>query len=398
MTRLSGNNNRFARLGRAVAQAVVVTLLAFLLSALVIEPLSFSTMSLFSAPEKSDFEVTDLYAQVADRRPVRTLDPNIVIVDIRHSDRSEITDIIETVSLCGPRAIGLDVMFEERRDSLIDSRLAAAIAGAAPIVLPVGLAHSDTDDSFSVQETPFFTREEIPGVTFAASNLPGKFDGATIREFATIFPTADGRSFDSFPLALARIAAPEAAERLLNRGNKMEYIDYSSREYTTLTPDQLADNAELLADKIVLIGAVTDAGDIHSTPINSYMSGLSIHAASLSTILGGKYYRPFDAVPDWVPACILCFLILLVRDLTRIEMRGILTRILQLIIVYFAVRLGYSLYVDRHIIFDFSYTLLMVVFGFFALDIWYGLEFCTTRAWRGLKNLRGRQINQLEKS
>ena len=50
-------------------------------------------------------------------------------------------------------------------------------------------------------------------------------------------------------------------------------------------------------------------------------------------------------------------------------------RIIQLGGLYIIIRVGYHLFIDRHIIVDFSYTLMMLTFGFFALDLWIGITY-----------------------
>ncbi len=124
---------------------------------------------------------------------------------------------------------------------------------------------------------------------------------------------------------------------------------------------------------------------MHSTPIHSYMSGMSIQAAATSTILRSKFYDSATSMPDWLPACILCFLIVLIREFSSARIRGLITRVLQLLVVYLAVRIGYSLYVDSNKIFNFAYIMLMVTFGLFAFDIWIGLEFLSTKLYGFIK-------------
>lgn len=359
---------------------------AFLISFFIVEPLSFSTMSVFSAPEKTDFSVTDLYAQVADRRPVRRLDNDIVIVDVGHADRLGIASILDEINLWGPRVVGLDVMIGKPLPS--DSILLRSLSSIERLILPITL-EQEKDSRFSVGQTPYFITDPLLShAEYAAVNLPAAFEGATIREFATVFPIiGSADSIPSFPLALARAYSPQSVKPLMDRGNNEEVIDYPSREFQILNADDLKEEGETLTDKIVIVGALSDSEDIHSTPINSYMSGLSIHAASTSTILGGRFYDPYSNIPAWLPACLLCFLILLTRELTKSHLRGLITRLLQLIFIYLAVRIGYSLYVDHHLIFNFTYTLLMVAFGFFAADIWSGLLYLGKISFIHLKNL-----------
>ena len=380
------NRNKRENLSRTVltgiARAAFVTLLAFLCSMLLLEPLSFSAMSIFSSPEKNDFSVTDLYAQVANQRPVRTLDPDIVLVDIGHADRNGIANIIEKVNFWNPRAVGVDILFGMPQSQ--DSLLINALENTPNLVLPIGLKSVD-NDRFRITDTPFF----YPSLkaVYAGSNFPASFDGGTIREFVTTFPLTDGKSIPSFSMALAKAYSPVSVESLLKRGRHLETIDYPSREFVILTADDIDNNGNLITDKIVIIGAVNDANDMHSTPINSYMDGMSIHAAATATIINGNLYDPVSNLPPWLPACILCFLVLLVREFTAAQLRGIIVRLLQLVIVYLAVRIGYDLYVDHNTIFNFSYTMLMVTFGLFAADIWIGIEYLGQKLYIFARNL-----------
>lgn len=364
-------------IGACVFQAAFVTTLAFCLAALIVQPLSFSVMSVFSAPEKNDFSVTDLYAQVADRRPVSVLDPDVVLVDIGTASRSEIAEALHIIAMNSPAAVGVDVMFSENRGGQ-DDALLQALADLPGCILPVSLAEDSVrhgkGKTFHVADSSYFMGSGLP-LKYAAANLPGKYEGATIREFSTGFTLSDGRHIDSFPVAVAAAASPEAVKELHDRNKPLEIIDFPSREYVTVGITELAGRGKELAGKIVLVGAKNDANDMHSTPIHSFMSGLSIHAAAVSTILDGRYYDTIEKFPDWLPACVLCFFILLLREFAGTALRGMVVRILQLLIVYFAVRVGYSLYVDHHIIFDFSYTMLMMMFGLCAADIWAGLRY-----------------------
>lgn len=140
-------------LAKRLYKAVGITALAFALSSVLLAPSSFSASTLVSAPEKNDFEMTDFYAIVADSRLVRTLDPDIVIVNIDNCDRNAIADVLEAVSLCNPAVVGLDVMFSDARDD--DDRLLAAIAECPNLILPAGVTTAD-DNRFILSDTVFF--------------------------------------------------------------------------------------------------------------------------------------------------------------------------------------------------------------------------------------------------
>lgn len=114
-----------------------ITLLALLLSMALEAPFSSSASAIFSNPEKNDFTLTDVYAQIADGRPVRKMEDRIAIVDIGLGGREEIADALELLQLCGVKAVGVDVNFEEPHED--DSRLLGAIASLPDIVLPLGV-------------------------------------------------------------------------------------------------------------------------------------------------------------------------------------------------------------------------------------------------------------------
>lgn len=353
-----------------IGRSALVTLLAFLLSLLLLEPISFSALSIFSAPEKNDFSITDLYTQIADRRPVRTLQQDIILVDIGTLDRSEIADLIEKINFWNPKVLAVDILFQKSMPG--DSKLTEAILNIKNPVIAIGLENFN-QNHFKISNVPYFYNELK--LNYAASNLPSQFDGGTIREFVTTYNLENNQEVNSFPTAVAKAYNPSSFSFLKLRKNHIEKIDFASKEFVVLSPDDIESNGELLTDKIVMIGAISDGSDMHSTPINSYMSGLYIQAFAVSTILSGDFFDNASSIPSWVPACLLCFLILLIRELTQSKLKGFLVRLLQFLVVYIAVWKGYSLYVDDHRIFDFSYTMLMVTFGLFAVDIWSGMEY-----------------------
>lgn len=365
-------------------KALGITMLAFLLSMLIVSPFSASTTAVFATPESGgDFNMSDLFAQVADRRPVRELDNDIVIVDIGHLDRSGIADLISTISLCGPSAIGVDINFEDSGDPDEDTLLLSALSMPG-IVLPLGV--EPDGECFSVSDRPFFydiDRSHVYGVT----NLPSKSEKSPIREFHVEFMSAGGDRLMSFASALAAVGRPQAWTQLKKRRSDLEIIDYVSREFTVVDAGQVADRAEQLSGKIVLVGAVDEAGDMHSTPVNSYMSGIMIHAHALSTIIRQAWYTELPPLTDYIIAFLICYVIVLTSIGINSRIKGLMIRVAQVVLVYVAVRIGYMLYVDRHIVVSFSHTLLMIAFGLFAIDIWNGMHYIGRYVWGRISGL-----------
>lgn len=123
--------------GKRLFKVSGITVLAFVLSMLLTTPAAFSITSLFSSPDQEDFAISDFFTRMADHRPVRLMDSDIVLVDIGFTGREEIAEALELLTLCGPRTVALDVLFEEPHED--DSRLLAALAATPSLVLPVGL-------------------------------------------------------------------------------------------------------------------------------------------------------------------------------------------------------------------------------------------------------------------
>lgn len=348
-----------------------MTAMAFLLSWLLTAPFSASTSAIFSSPEKTDFILSDFYAQVADRRPVRNLTDKIVVIDIGRAGRDEIAELISSVSMCSPKAVAVDVNFEEARAD--DSKLLEALQGTEKIILPVSVKSGADPSTFELDDRPFFYGH-LPNVKYGAVNLPGKFEGATIREFGVKYPLEKGGEMPSFVTAIAKETSPDRAAELLSRGHFLETIDYPSREIPEISIDEFYAAPEMVVNKIVMIGAVNEASDMHGTPVRSSMAGIKIHAQGLATVLDGRYYSSLPKWFDNLIAMLLCFFMILLSIGLTTKFKGIIIRIVQVVLVYLAIRIGYSLYVDHRVIGDFSLTMLMIAFGTFAIDIWNGLE------------------------
>ncbi|MDE5940570.1 MAG: CHASE2 domain-containing protein, partial [Muribaculaceae bacterium] len=214
-----------------VLTALGMTMLAFMLSTVLMAPFSFSASAFLSNPEKSDFAITDFYSIVADSRPVRSIDDEIVIVNLNGLDRDGIAGVLELMPLLDPAAVGLDVAFVEPRDN--DTLLLDAIAACPRLVMPVSLVHNPSGNDFSLGEISFFATSAAAGVPLGATNLPARYAKSTIREFQTFFPLSSpvasySDSIPSFAVAVAATARPEQAERLFRRGRSLEMINYPS--------------------------------------------------------------------------------------------------------------------------------------------------------------------------
>lgn len=363
------------KLATRLLKTACIVALAYLLSVMFIKPLAFSESTFLSLQDKRDFSVTDFFNSVANQRSVRYLDPNIVIVNIDTADRWDIADILDILSLCEPAAVGVDITFNQPSGN--DSHLISAVTQCPGIVLamtvsPDGQTLPDGRQKFKIDEKSFF-QDSLPGLTYAAVNLPTKHEKSTVRQFPVYFDGPCATRFSSFAVALAEKLDPVAVEELYDRGKTLEVINFPSREFLEIEPSEIPDNIEKIRGKIVILGALRDEADQHPTPTELSMPGVRIHAHSLSTIIDREYFTQLTDAQNWIIALSLCFMLCYLNITINLGIKGMVLRIIQVLMLYLIVRIGYYLFIEHRVITDFSLSFLMITFGLFACDTWIGL-------------------------
>lgn len=351
-------------------KAFVVTAMALLLSHVVIYDLM--SVSFFSPMEKaSDFRFSDFYTLVANDRAIKTLDSDIVIVPVDGCNRREIAHAVDDIDFCAPAAVGLDMAFSAPSDPT-DDPLAQSLATCARLVMPVIAADNGAD--YTVNHISYYDSVVQPSGGFAAVNIQGEHDAhATVREFTKSF-LVSGEKIRSLPAALAAIARPEAVRQLDARNNDDEAICYVSREFETIYPDEIIDNADMIKGKIVLVGKLRDAADLHTTPLNNFTPGLLIHAYTTATILSSDFTRRLTTTETYVIAGILCYLVVWLNLLLSATPLGTLAvRGIQIILLYLMILGGTAAYIRFNIDLNFAYAMLTTSLGVATCDVFDGL-------------------------
>lgn len=303
--------------------AALVTLFVFLLIGLLaLIRLNIQFLDSFSQGIK-DYEITDIvYSRL--RNSAIQMDDRIVIVNTWQPDRERLAKMLNRIVAAQPKAIGIDVLFSERKDPVTDSLLQAELKKSDHIVLASVLENYREDLGRFESETgvdTFFTRHAITGYV----NFPIT-ETRTIRYFSPS-ESVQGVSAFGFALQVARQYDPAAVDRLLKRKKNLERIHFSSTEdfFIQFDPETILDTAinlqPLLGGKIVLIGYTGDfQGDCpmldkFHTPLNPRYSGRSepdmygivIHANIIRMILDRKF---ITLVPGWlslVLALLCCY-------------------------------------------------------------------------------------------
>lgn len=366
--KLKRDIRELSNLTKLLLKAAGITCIAFILSFLLVSPFAASISAVFSSPEKRDFTMPDLYMQVADGRPVRHLEDKLAIVNVDRSNREEIADILQTIAICEPRGIVVDINFEFPSEN--DSLLLNTLRAIPNLILPLGVDEK-ADRHYAIADKPFFYGE-LPNARYGAVNLPTSSNGTTVRDYVTGFEIAPGDTLPSLAMAAARDFYPDSTTDSFFSEGLTFPIAYHSREIPVIYFADLIDHAEELTGKIIMVGATGEVTDTYPTPIHTSLSGVEVHAYALSTILSNAHFRQTPKIYDMISAILFCYILVLATISIKSGIRGLVIRIIQVVSLYLIVRVGYHMFIDRSNLVDFSQTLLMTAFGLFATDLWNG--------------------------
>lgn len=352
-------------------KSVVITVMTLLFSHIVVYDLM--SVSFFSPMEKaSDFRFSDFYTIVADDRAVSVLDEDIVMVPVDGYTRKEMARVIDDIDFSEPAAVGLDIAFAPPSNPE-DDPLAEALASCANLVMPVRIDYSE-DGSSHLSHISYYDDILEPQGGFAAVNIQGDAgERTTVRNFTRSFQTDEGE-VPSLAAALVSIVRPDAAKKLAGRKGKEEYIKFASRKFDTVLPDEIIDDPGLVKGKIVLVGKMQNAGDLHVTPLDNFMPGLLIHAHTAATIISGDYIRTLTKYESYAVAVIVCLIIVWLNMLLIQSPVGpLVVRVVQVILLYLMIVGGTMAYVNHSIDLNFSFAIMSATLGVAACDVYIGL-------------------------
>jgi class 3 adenylate cyclase/CHASE2 domain-containing sensor protein len=250
-------------------------------------------ISYFSASEPQDPDIVvvaigeDTLAQFPYRSPV---------------DRGFVAKLLTALEAKKPRAIGIDLLFDQPTEPAKDEALVEALRNAS---VPMVVAYSD--------DPRIVTEEQLSNLNrFVPEKLRGY---ATLGEDSQgvvrwIFPGETGRDGRWIP-SLARGLAAKSAIPLSRELTPMVWRgpppppDPTFREFQAQTAFFLP--ASWFANKIVLIGSDLSLTDRHRTPFDVrsevQMAGVTIQAYALSQLIHHKSQR----VAGWTMSLLIIF-------------------------------------------------------------------------------------------
>ena len=327
--------------------ATAVTMVIVLI--FVLFPLSFSRFNTIQTM-REQYNLMDTYFSISNhigqKKPYRPISNQIIIVDIKDVyNRDSLAHLFKSIVSAGPKAIGLDVFFDERKSEYADSIL-SKITSLPHVVSPFMLKDEilGEDKTFATLQTSFYMDTLSPNSGFV--NLATSGANETCRIFSKTL-TFDGKQVDNFDMALLKVISESDYTMAMKRAQNDEYINYSLSSYSVFSAEAISSNLDILKDKIILIGDREDISDKHVTAVNARMPGVDIHAMTLATMLNGRYVDTMSEFGAWVLAFFAIFLFLpFIRLIKKNEWTSIFCPILQTLLIISAIFLCYVIFVS----------------------------------------------------
>lgn len=340
----------------------------------------FSTFEDAFAPieKKVDFQVTDIYNMVEEKRQGRPISQEIVVVSADECDREQLLNVIDTMVSIGVKAIGLDIYFAiEKKDSCND-RLLNTFDNAKNLVNLMMVEKVEDSTYYRPVNLSFFQKQGIQPDHVGFGNLDIDHCWNVVRTFVPYVLDSAGNKIPNLALEVARIAEPEKAKRYLENSGKEEIIDFTRKEIEVIPARRLSNATvrDRLKDKIVMIGLIEDNKDIYLTPMREPTAGVLIHSYALQTILNDEPIEVRAEWKDWMIAIgiglLLVSLLLFANEYDPLKyVLNFAIRLLLFVFMYLLIYRGCYLFATDHIYADYTPAIMMLPFGTLAFDVVY---------------------------
>jgi len=210
-------------------------------------------------------------------------------------DREFLAKLVARIDSAHPRAIGIDVLFDQSTEPKKDADLALVLGSAKS---PLVIAYTEEPNNVTPKQLAYL-RSFVPDRFRATPDLPRDQYG-TVRTVHPGMRETSGRYLYSFERALAAkwgVQSPSHAVPIVwhrpAEDDKNNYYETSAKVVAAYSPAAFALlGPALFKDKIVLLGSDLSIVDLHRTPFSSVsdagnMPGVIVHAYGLSTLLDG---------------------------------------------------------------------------------------------------------------
>jgi len=260
-----------------------------------------------------DFSFTDIYysKSLFDEE----INKDVIIVNVQHHDRLTLASAIEKVEQQKPKAVGLDVVFKEKKSVYLDSVLKSTFVKYDNIVTSYYLDR----DSIIENHNYFKHPNSIEGFI----NMNFSRQNTVVRNFIGVKNLDEKRYSFATQLALQSNKFDSKNLKKLKEQIPINYIG-GPDSFLSFDIDELlaADTIPAMKNAIVIfgylgtpIGNPFDIEDKHFTPLNSKFAGRSkpdmygvlIHANIIKMLTNNNFLIKVPKVFIYIIALIMCY-------------------------------------------------------------------------------------------
>ena len=259
-------------------RAILVTAISFLVLFIIYE---FFTMnfSIFSPVKHimEDFSMTHFFYEIGRKEPQQN--NLITIVDMTDLvKRGDIARVMRQIEEAEPAVIGVDMVFKgERADSIGNQEIAQVARDYDNIIWSLRLDNNiSIEEGYNYYYRSFFIEET--GAKEGVTNMVGSKLGRMKTKLSHGWRIDD----QILPSFITAVVNYYAGEELLPIDEKDENINYRPTRFEVVDWKDVEEKSDLLADRIVLFGAMHDDVDMHITPLGK-MAGLQVLAYAVQT-------------------------------------------------------------------------------------------------------------------
>jgi len=257
-------------------------------------------LKVFSPIEKAmgDYSFEDFYYQILATTGEQDTSRLVTIVDMTElKSRRDLARVIEDITALQPKVLGVDVTFQGLKpDTLGDQLLTQAVVKSRGVY-----SYMIVDRTDEAVHSFFMSNDSI---SEGFVNMPRQLYGGMKRNLS-IGRQHDGEIRPSFVKMVAdRYAGTETAP--LEDGEIR--INFTPTLFRVLNYDEVLNHPDLVRDRVVLLGAMKEEGDMHYTP-QGKMAGVELLAYGVETLLKQNRIR---VLPAWLLVPLTFVVVLLV--------------------------------------------------------------------------------------
>jgi adenylate cyclase len=246
--------------------------------------------------------------RIATMLPPAPQDPNVVIVAVTEDtlkqfpyrspvDRGFLAKLLASLDAKKPRAIGLDVLFDQPTEAAKDAALKETMA---TLKTPLLVSYSDNKQIVDPAQLKYLN-DFLPPVLRARAEFSVDPVDGTVRWIYPGVKGADGTYVAGLARSLAAkagVETPPVAEEIVWHG-RPDSATPAFKIYPAHVVPVLP--AAWFAGKVVLVGEVVSLTDRHRTPfavvypgLRGQLPGVEIHANAVAQLIAGRHSQRLD--------------------------------------------------------------------------------------------------------